>query len=339
MTLGLIDWIIIVVYMVGCVAAGVWMRRYVRNVEDFAVAGREMDVNLGIASLAATEMGIVTMMYCAQMGFTSGFAGATPGVLVAVAMLVVGVTGFRHRPAAPHQRDHHPRAVRKTLRHRRALAGRRGHRAGRRVEHGDLSPPRRRVPGERHGPAHTNTWNVTMTGLLAIVLVYTVLGGMLSVLVTDYLQFLVMGLGIVITSVLVVANTGWSELVAGLWAAHESGQALVQTGGTESFKMGNPFNPIASDGHLVDRLARLDRRGRGHHVANHHRPRPQRQGRSNGETDLPPDVVLLRRPVRPAGPLGRGGVLLLLVPRRPAGGPRPASPPCPRTSKPCCPPA
>ena len=48
---------------------------------------------------------------------------------------------------------------------------------------------------------------VTMTALLAIVLLYTVLGGMLSVLVTDYLQFLVMGLGIVVTSVLVVWQT------------------------------------------------------------------------------------------------------------------------------------
>ena len=38
-------------YLAGCMAAGLWMRRYVRGVQDFAVAGREMDVNLGIASL------------------------------------------------------------------------------------------------------------------------------------------------------------------------------------------------------------------------------------------------------------------------------------------------
>jgi SSS family solute:Na+ symporter len=47
-----------------------------------------------------------------------------------------------------------------------------------------------------------------MTGLLGLVLLYTVLGGMLSVLVTDYLQFLVMGLGIVITSIWVIADVG-----------------------------------------------------------------------------------------------------------------------------------
>src|SRR5947207_6568711 len=41
--------------------------------------------------------------------------------------------------------------------------------------------------------AHTLEW--VMTILLGLVLVYTVLGGMLSVLITDYLQFIIMGLG------------------------------------------------------------------------------------------------------------------------------------------------
>src|SRR2546429_9481194 len=94
MHLALIDWLIIVVYLVGCMAAGIWMRRYVRGVEDFAIAGREMDVNVGIASLAATELGLVTVMYTAQLGYDKGFAGATVGVIMALAMYVVGRTGF-----------------------------------------------------------------------------------------------------------------------------------------------------------------------------------------------------------------------------------------------------
>ena len=69
MTLTPLDWLIIVAYLVGCLVAGLWMRRYVRGVEDFAIAGREMNVNLGIASLAATELGLVTIMYTGQLGF------------------------------------------------------------------------------------------------------------------------------------------------------------------------------------------------------------------------------------------------------------------------------
>ena len=54
------------------------------RVEHFLVAGREMNVYLGIASLAATEFGIVTCMYTAQNGYEKGFAGAIPGICQAV---------------------------------------------------------------------------------------------------------------------------------------------------------------------------------------------------------------------------------------------------------------
>src|SRR5436853_4037854 len=94
MHLAPIDWIIIILYLIGCMAAGIWVRRYIGGVEDFAIAGRAMDLTLGIASLAATELGLVTVMYTAQLGFTHGFAGATIGVLMAAAMYVVGCTGF-----------------------------------------------------------------------------------------------------------------------------------------------------------------------------------------------------------------------------------------------------
>jgi SSS family solute:Na+ symporter len=65
---------------------------------------------------------------------------------------------------------------------------------------------------------------------------------MLSVLITDYLQFVVMGFGIVITSVLVVCDIGWTELVHGLsncWNASEQGTSAA------GLKMDDhPFNPV-----------------------------------------------------------------------------------------------
>ena len=62
--------------------AGLSVRKYVGKVEHFLVAGREMDVYLGIASLAATEFGIVTCMSAAELGYKHGFAGATVGILL-----------------------------------------------------------------------------------------------------------------------------------------------------------------------------------------------------------------------------------------------------------------
>src|SRR6478736_5138423 len=94
----LYDGSIVGLYLLVTMAAGIAMRRYVGKVEDFLVAGREMNVYLGIASLAATEFGIVSCMYTAENGYKWGFAGATPGILMAIAMLVVGLTGFCIKP-------------------------------------------------------------------------------------------------------------------------------------------------------------------------------------------------------------------------------------------------
>ena len=77
---GWIDGSIVGLYLLATMTAGLMVRRYVRGVDDFLVAGREMDVNLGIASLAATEFGVVTCMYTAESGYRYGFAGATPGI-------------------------------------------------------------------------------------------------------------------------------------------------------------------------------------------------------------------------------------------------------------------
>ena len=94
----LVDGSIVGLYLVVTMLAGLMVRKYVGKVEHFLVAGREMNLFLGIASLAATEFGIVTCMYTAQAGYEFGFAGATPGILQALAMLVIGITGFCVKP-------------------------------------------------------------------------------------------------------------------------------------------------------------------------------------------------------------------------------------------------
>src|SRR4030095_11171104 len=94
----LLDGSIVGLYLLVTMVAGGYVRKYVGKVEHFLVAGREMDVQLGIASLAAAEFGIVTCMSTWQNGSEKGFAGATPGILMSVAMFVVGMTGFCIKP-------------------------------------------------------------------------------------------------------------------------------------------------------------------------------------------------------------------------------------------------
>ncbi len=232
MTLALIDWIIVVVYVVGCLSAGLWMRRYIRGVEDFTIAGREVHVNLGIASLAATEMGLVTVMYTAQLGFEKGFSGEIIGVIMAVAFLFVGMTGFVIKPLRDAGVMTIPELFEKRFGHKvRWLAGVF-------VALGGLLNMGifLRLGGDFlvHATGMPASWlESVMTVLLILVLLYTVLGGMLSVLVTDYLQFLLVGIGIVTTSVMVLANIGWSNLITTLQKTWEA------SGGTAP----HPFNP------------------------------------------------------------------------------------------------
>jgi SSS family solute:Na+ symporter len=53
-----------------------------------------------------------------------------------------------------------------------------------------------------------------MTALLLLGTIYTVVGGMLSVLVTDFLQFLVMSAGLLAVTVLILVKIGWEPLAA-----------------------------------------------------------------------------------------------------------------------------
>ena len=64
---------------------------------------------------------------------------------------------------------------------------------------------------------------IMMTALLVGVAVYTILGGMLSVLVTDFLQFVVMSLGLILVTLLILMNVGWEKLVSTVETSYGAG--------------------------------------------------------------------------------------------------------------------
>jgi len=208
----LLDGSIVGLYLLVTMVAGLMVRKYVGNVEDFLVAGREMDVYLGIASLAATEFGIVTCMYTAQNGYEKGFAGATPGILMAVAMAGVGLTGFVIKPL----RDSGVITIPELLEQR--FGGRIRWAAGVVIVLGGLLNMGvfLRTGGQflvLVAGLNVRYLEIMMTALLVGVAVYTILGGMLSVLVTDFLQFVVMSIGLILVTILILMNVGWEKLV------------------------------------------------------------------------------------------------------------------------------
>ena len=245
---GWIDGGIVGLYLIATMAAGLAVRRYVGGVEDFLLAGREMDVHLGIASLAATEFGIVTCMYAAESGYRFGFAGSTPGILMALAMFFVGVTGFCVKPLREAGVMTLPELFERRFgsRIRRAsgvvivLGGLLNMgvflRTGGEflmtiVGLGGVSP------GGAGSWAAAHRLELTMTALLLMVAVYTILGGMLSVLVTDFLQFVVMSLGLVAVTYLLLGEIGYAALA-------NTVEARLGAGGFNPFvnpEMGWPY--------------------------------------------------------------------------------------------------
>ena len=57
---------------------------------------------------------------------------------------------------------------------------------------------------------------IIMLILLLLVLVYTVSGGMISVLVTDYIQYVVLSIGFIIATYYSISYLGWSDLFISL---------------------------------------------------------------------------------------------------------------------------
>ncbi len=218
----LVDGSIVGIYLLATMVAGVMVKKYVGKVETFLIAGREMDVYLGIASLAATEFGIVTCMYASQNGYEFGFAGATPGILYAVAMFVIGATGFGIKPLRDAGVVTIPELFQKKFGTRIRWA------AGVVIVLGGLLNMGvfLRTGGEflvQVCGFDARYLEIAMTLLLVGVAVYTILGGMLSVLVTDFLQFVVMSVGLIAVTILILFKVGWTTLVNTVQAHYGAG--------------------------------------------------------------------------------------------------------------------
>ena len=217
-----IDGSIVGLYLLVTMIAGISVRKYVGNVETFLVAGREMDVYLGIASLAATEFGIVTCMSSAEQGYKYGFAGSSAGILWAISMFAIGWTGFCVKPL----RDSGVITIAELFEkkfgpHIRWMSGLV-------IVLGGLLNMGvfLRIGGEFLVLAcgfNEEYLEITMTAMLLAVGLYTIMGGMLSVLVTDYLQFVVMSIGLLLVTALSLYYVPWEQMVTTVESRYGAG--------------------------------------------------------------------------------------------------------------------
>ena len=88
---GTLDWIIVAIYLSISVLIGFGVKKYVRNMSTYLGAGRAVGTCLGIATMTGTEMGLITVMYNAQKGFTGGFAAFHIALAAGIVTFFVGL--------------------------------------------------------------------------------------------------------------------------------------------------------------------------------------------------------------------------------------------------------
>lgn len=76
-----IDWATVIVFLALTSAVAFLTRRLISDYDSFLLAGRSLKLFLGMATMGATELGLVTLMYFSEQGFRSGFSAFIIGVI------------------------------------------------------------------------------------------------------------------------------------------------------------------------------------------------------------------------------------------------------------------
>lgn len=94
MNMRLIDWAIVVGFYLFLVAVGLWTRRFMRGVADFLVAGRGMRKYLGYAAGDASSNGAASTVGAMELVFRAGPAILFSNFIPLLWGLFIGKTGF-----------------------------------------------------------------------------------------------------------------------------------------------------------------------------------------------------------------------------------------------------
>jgi len=208
-----LDWTIVGVYLAASVAVGLLGKRYVGKLSHYLVAGRELGLYVGIATLAATEIGTITFMYNAELGYKYGFAAFAAAMISGLVMIFVGRTGFVIRrfrelklmTVPEYFEIKYSRGLRIVTGILVALGGILNMGVFLKIEGEFLTI----VSG-----IDTRHIVVVMTVILLLELVYTVLGGMVSVVITDFIQYVLLSVATILVSIYAVYHAGWGNIVA-----------------------------------------------------------------------------------------------------------------------------
>ena len=194
-----LDWVIVILYLLFTIGIGLYAKRSVTGLAGYLVAGRSLKIGVCTAGMIATELGTVTIMYMGEGGYRNGLSALVLGIIMTIVYFAVGKSGF-------------------------IISGLRQLRVMTVPEFYDLKYSRRvrilgglvlfiggtlnmgvflKLDGVFFG--HVMGYGddavaIIMVIMLLLVIMYTIFGGMVSVVVTSYLQYAVISISMLVVT-------------------------------------------------------------------------------------------------------------------------------------------
>ena len=214
------DYFIVLTYIVSVFYLGLKYRDRSSDFSNFMIAGRKVGLSLGVATMLGTELGLITVMYNAQTGFNDFFAAFHIGLFALVVTMFIGITGIvvvklrelRVKSIPEYYEIRFGKNVRILGAILLVIGGILNMglflKVGAIFVQGVLSA----TYGISWLEESESILAIIMTILLVMVLLYTILGGMISVIITDYIQFVVLSIGLILSVLFSIHNLGWFNI-------------------------------------------------------------------------------------------------------------------------------
>ena len=192
----------IVVYMVILMGIGYWSNRKIKGMTDFLLAGRRLGFLLCAGALAATHFGGGMVMGGGEYGFIHGLSGAWYGIACGIGLIFLAfLTAGKFRSLSLYTIPDYleKRYGSKSLRALGALLSMI-------ALTGILAA---QVLAARSALAILGfTGNTGAVIAVVIFIVYTTLGGLWAATITDFIQVIIAGVGVIIAAALVWGEAG-----------------------------------------------------------------------------------------------------------------------------------
>ena len=230
--MSIIDISIIIIYLLIIFSFGIFMRNNVSNFSNFMIANQKLPLSLGVTSMLGTELGLITVMYNAQTGALQYFSAFHIGLFGFIVTLAVGLSGFVVMKLRDMNIKSIPEFYAQRFSQKTRVVGAFLLVIGGMLNMGIfLNVGAKFIQAIFGFDTNDQSLKMIMILLLIIVLIYTMMGGMLSVIVTDYFQFLVLSIGLLFCVFYSILNIGWNNIF-------DSIEKISS----------NPYNPFLSKG-------------------------------------------------------------------------------------------